>query len=356
MGRLATLLAAAAAMLALSTAAAAHPMPFSTLDVRLEPSAVEVAITAHVYDLSHDLGVADPGRLLDPAIAGSRAADLVRLLGGRFQVADGDGRPRDGSWSPPEVVAERQSLRLRWRSPGAPGRELAVQAVLFPYDAAHQSFVNIYEGDTLQTQAVLDRQHPRLEHFRAGALAVLERFVAAGVRHILGGPDHLLFLLGLLLLGGSLRRHLLVVSAFTVGHSITLSLAALGVVSPPDRLVEPAIALSIVCVGADNLLAGAQPRRDLRPFFALGFGLVHGFGFAGVLREIGLPPRALRLSLLSFNLGVELGQVAVVAAVAFALSTLRARSERASRRVTLVGSLAVAAAGAFWFVQRVFFV
>jgi len=354
MGRLATLLAAAATV-ALSTPAAAHPMPFSTLDVRLEPSAIEVAVTAHVYDLSHDLGVADPGRLLDPAIAGSRAADLARLLGGRFQVQS-DGRPRAGAWSPPEVVAERQSLRLRWRSPGAPGRALAVQAVLFPYDPAHQSFVNVYEGDTLQTQAVLDRDHPRLEHFRAGALAVLERFVAAGVRHILGGPDHLLFLLGLLLLGGSLRRHLLVVSAFTVGHSITLSLAALGVVSPPAGLVEPAIALSIVGVGADNLLAGAQPRRDLRPFFALGFGLVHGFGFAGVLREIGLPPRALRLSLLSFNLGVELGQVAVVAAVAFALSTLRAHSERASRRVTLVGSLAVAAAGAFWFVQRVFFV
>jgi hypothetical protein len=141
------------------------------------------------------------------------------------------------------------------------------------------------------------------------------------------------------------------VSAFTLGHSVTLSLAALGIVTPPARLVEPAIALSIVYVGADNLLTGAG--RDVRPWIALFFGLVHGFGFAGVLREIGLPPRALGISLFSFNLGVEIGQAIIVVIVATALGFVRARNPRLALRLARAGSIVVILAGAYWFIQRV---
>src|SRR6185436_15907703 len=114
------------------------------------------------------------------------------------------------------------------------------------------------------------------------------------------------------------------------------SLAALGLVTPPARVVEPAIALSIVYVGADNLLASGG--RDARPWIALFFGLVHGFGFASVLREIGLPPRALGISLFSFNLGVEIGQALIVVIVASALAFVRSRSPVRARQLVSVGS------------------
>jgi hydrogenase/urease accessory protein HupE len=181
----------------------------------------------------------------------------------------------------------------------------------------------------------------------------MRKFIPAGVRHILIGPDHLLFLFGLLLLGGSLRRLAIIVTAFTLAHSVTLTLAALDIVNPPVRIVEAAIALSIVYVGADNLLV--RGGRDLRGWIAFGFGFIHGFGFANVLREMDLPGSALAWSLFSFNLGIEIGQLAVVVAVASALAALRMRSEVTSRRVVVAGSVVVIAAGAYWFIQRVFF-
>jgi hydrogenase/urease accessory protein HupE len=177
--------------------------------------------------------------------------------------------------------------------------------------------------------------------------------VASGIHHILIGPDHLLFLVGLLLLGGTIRQLVLVVSAFTAAHSVTLSLAALNIFSPSPRIVEPAIALSIIYVGADNLTV--RGGRDVRGWIAFAFGLVHGFGFAGVLREMDLPTRALGWSLFSFNVGVEIGQLVVVLTVASLLAAVRAKSEIAGRRLAVVGSIVVIVAGAFWFIERVFF-
>src|SRR5207253_6271778 len=128
---------------------------------------------------------------------------------------------------------------------------------------------------------------------------------------------------GLLLLGGTIRQLAVVVTAFTVAHSITLSLAALNLVTPPARIIEPAIALSIVYVGADNLMV--RGGRDMRAWIAFAFGFIHGFGFANVLREMDLPRTALGWSLFSFNLGFEIGQLLVVIAVATALTAVRAR-------------------------------
>ena len=142
-------------------------------------------------------------------------------------------------------------------------------------------------------------------------------------------------------------------TSFTVAHSITLSLAALNLISPPARLIEPAIALSIVYVGADNLLI--RDGRDVRAWIAFAFGFIHGFGFANVLRAMDLPTRALGWSLFAFNAGVEIGQLLVVAMLATAFAALRARSEAAGRQLAFAGSIVVMAAGAFWFVQRVFF-
>jgi hydrogenase/urease accessory protein HupE len=246
-------------------------------------------------------------------------------------------------------------LHVHYAMSGSLG-SVTVTAILFPYDPAHQTFLNFYEGNALTSQAILDRNHPQLEYFRGtgrGVFAVIGKFVAAGIHHILIGPDHLLFLIGLLLLGGSIRQLLLIVSSFTVAHSVTLSLASLNLVAPPARIIEPAIALSIVYVGVDNLMVGRG--RDVRAWIAFAFGFIHGFGFANVLREMNLPSRALGWSLFSFNVGVEIGQLLFVVIVASALMALRSRNEAASRRLAFAGSLVVIVAGAFWFVQRIFF-
>jgi len=333
----------------------AHPVPFSYLDLHIQPNTIEGSLVVHMFDAGHDLNVEPPDRLLDNTVARQRAADLTKLFTNRLTVT-ADEHALTPQWSMPQTLPDRQSLLfpVRFALASRPG-VLTVSARMFPYDPQHQTFINIYEGEAL-TQAILDGGKTQFEYFagtRQGAVAVIQRFLPAGIHHILIGPTHLLFLLGLLLLGGTIRQLVIIVTSFTVAHSISLTLAALGIVSPPAYVIEPAIALSIVYVGADNLLI--KEGRDVRAWIAFAFGFIHGFGFAAVLREMDLPSRALGWSVFSFNLGVEIGQLLVVAIVATALTLLRSRSESAGRRLAFAGSIVVMAAGAFWFIQRVFF-
>jgi hydrogenase/urease accessory protein HupE len=346
--------ATAIALLASATAFA-HPVPFSYVDLRLSGSAIEGDLVVHVADVGHDLKIEPVERLLDQNEAERQSHAIVALLSPRLSITV-DGSPISPQWSSAEVVPTRQSLRFRFRfpAPGAPGK-VRVEAKLFPYDPGHRTFLNVYEQGAL-AQAILDWDRPGFDYYAGnpqGRWAVVRRFLPAGVQHILVGPDHLLFLIGLLLLGGSIRRLALIVTAFTIAHTITLSLAALDLVNPPARIIEPAIALSIVYVGADNLLR--RGGRDTRAWIAFAFGFIHGFGFAYVLREMDLPARALGWSLFSFNLGVEIGQLSVVVPVASALAALRSWSEAAGQRVAVFGSVAVMGAGLFWYIQRVFF-
>jgi hydrogenase/urease accessory protein HupE len=338
-----------------ASSALAHPVPFSYLDLRLQPDAIEGTAVAHIFDLAHDLHIEPAERLLDPAVASQQSAAIAQLFAGRLTVA-ANGVTLTPQWSSAEVIADRQSLKLAVRyALSSKAGTVGIRASMFPYDPQHQTFLNIYEGSAL-TQAILDRGRTGFEYFagtRQGVFAVVQKFLPSGIHHILVGPDHLLFLVGLLLLGGTVRQLAVIVTSFTVAHSITLSLAALNIVSPPARIIEPAIALSIVYVGADNLLI--RDGRDVRAWIAFAFGFVHGFGFANVLREMDLPARALGWSLFSFNVGVEIGQLLVVAVVATALAALRARNEAAGRQLAFAGSIVVMAAGAFWFIQRVFF-
>jgi len=346
----------AAGLLAIASPVSAHPVPFSYVDIQLQPSGLDVSLVVHIFDVAHDLNVTPPERLLEADVVSERAAAIRALLAPRLQL-DADGRRLTADWSGPEILRERQSLRLRvhYPAPSAAGA-VALNTVMFPYDPQHQTFVNVYEGDTLTSQMILDGQHAHLEYFagtRQGVFAVVKKFIPAGIHHILIGPDHILFLVGLLLLGGTIRQLAFVVTGFTIAHSITLSLAALNIVTPPARLIEPAIALSIVYVGADNILA--KGGRDVRVWIAFTFGFIHGFGFANVLREMDLPTRALGWSLFAFNVGVEIGQLLVVVLVASAFQALRSRSQWAGRHLAFAGSVVVILAGAFWFVQRVFF-
>ena len=336
----------------------AHPVPFSYIDIRTEPGVLDVTIVAHTFDLAHDLKVQAPETLLNQDTLKVQDGAIARLLRDRLQI-EGDGAPlTTAQWSASEALPDRQSIRVRARYALArPAGRIDVRTLMFPYDPQHKTFLNVYEGGGIAAQAILDKDRTAFEFFagtREGVRAVLEKFVPAGVHHILIGPDHLLFLAGLLLLGGTMKQLLLVVTAFTIAHSITLSLAALGMVMPPANAIEPAIALSIVYVGADNLLVGAGG-RDTRAWIAFVFGLIHGFGFANVLREMDLPGRAMGWTLFAFNIGVEIGQLFFVVLVASLFVWIRSRSEVAGRRLAFGGSIIVMLAGAFWFVQRVFF-
>jgi hydrogenase/urease accessory protein HupE len=176
----------------------------------------------------------------------------------------------------------------------------------------------------------------------SGARAVAGTYLRLGVEHILLGVDHLLFVLGLILLSRSLRSLLATITAFTAAHSVTLALAALGVLRVPGPPVEATIALSIVFV-ARELLSTSPSLAARRPWLvALTFGLLHGLGFAGALARIGLPAREVPLALATFNVGVELGQLAFIAA-ALVLSRLLAEPMRRRLRPLAAHALGAAA-------------
>ena len=343
-----------ATVLALPRPAAAHPAPFSYLDVVFRDGAIEGTLVIHVIDAAHELGISPPERLLENDVAERTREQLGAILKPRLMLRSD--RRLDIQWTSLEVLREDAALRLKYRIPNESPGSLTVLTRLFPYDPLHQTFINIYEKGELKQQLIFNADSKEYVYYAGttqGALAVMRTFTASGVHHIMIGPDHILFLIGLLLLGGRWTSLLKIVSFFTIGHSITLSLAALNLVTPPPSIIEPAIALSIVFVGADNLVRGDG--RDLRAWVALVFGLVHGFGFANVLREFGLPREALGWSLFSFNLGVEIGQLGIVLLVATMLEAVRRRSSQVGRRVAMAGSVVVIAAGSYWFVQRVFF-
>lgn len=347
---------AAALALILAAPATAHPVPFSYLDLEVQDGAVDGRIRVHLVDLAPVLGIADPHDLLTPEVLTSRRQEIERYLASRIAFERG-GFAR-AEWGRIAIVDENEAVELEFRIPGRPEGALSIDTNLFPVDPDHQTFVNVYEDDALRQQFIFSAASKPDTYYRgttAGALAVMGTFIPSGTRHILIGPDHILFLVGLLMLGGGWRKLVTIVTMFTVGHSITLSLAALDIVTPPAWLIEPAIALSIVVVGVDNLLQGKEKGRDVRAWVALIFGLVHGFGFASVLREFGLPQEALGWSLFSFNVGVELGQLAIVLVVASALALFRRRWPAADKWVVIAGSTVVIAAGGYWFVERVFF-
>jgi len=347
------------ALVASAAPSAAHPVPYSSFDLQIGADAIDGTFVAHVVGLSYDLRIPDAGQLLDPATLPLYRQSIVELMASRVRV-NVDGDALTGAWTDVLPLPERRSVQLRVRFPirARPGL-VTVGATAFPDDPQHQTFLKIHEGGALALQAVLTRDRPSIDyytHTRQGMLAVIRTFVPTGIHHIAIGPDHLLFLIGLLLFGGTLWQLVRIVTAFTLGHSVTLALAALDIVSLPADIVEPAIAMSVVYVGVDNLVA--PPRgtgRDVRGWIALAFGLIHGFGFAAVLKEIGLPGMALGWSLFAFNLGVEIGQLVVVVIVTTALAAVRQRSAKLAARIAVAGSAIVIVAGAYWFVERVFF-
>ena len=213
---------------------------------------------------------------------------------------------------------------------------------------AHRTVADITVGDRRMEFVFQHGSTIRVGRTAGSVWETSLSFLVLGFEHILTGYDHILFLFGLLLVGRGFRQLVAIVTAFTVAHSATLSLATFGVLEPTVWAVEAAIALSIAYVGVENL-ASTSLRHRWRIAFV--FGLIHGFGFANILRDMELPRSSLALSLVTFNAGVEVGQVAIVAVLWPALCFLQ--RTRYHQAVTRYGSVAVVVMGLYWFCQRV---
>lgn len=335
--------------------ARAHGEPISYASLFVKERGIDAVVEAPAIDLAHDLPDVEADTLLSPA----GIANCGRVAAGNVaarMVLSAEGNSLHAAFTGAEAVPDKKSLKLRLHYPlNGPAKSLRVRCVLFPYDPRHKTYLNVYDAGRLERQRILDAAHPTTDCAlgrRQALRAVVVQFVLEGIHHIFIGPDHILFIVGLLLLGGTVWQLLKITTAFTVAHSITLALATLNILTPPSRVTEPAIALSIVFVGLHSLRVPKE-KRDYRLLFAFCFGLIHGFGFASVLKELELPRNILGWSLFSFNAGVELGQMCIVLTVAPALALLRARSDRMAAKVVVAGSLLVTLAGAFWFVQRI---
>jgi len=352
MKRLASLLWA----LLLATPAIAHDLPLSYIDLRISPDGIDATIESSAKNFARVLPGLEAAALLDRSQLEPQQAQLLQTVAAGLTLSTGGEKlspllraitPRPG----------RQDLSLQLHFPAKTlGDALQIYCELFAADPRHKTFFNIYEGEALKYQGIFDQTTAQIEYRRderQSIAAVARQFVFEGMHHIFIGPDHILFIVGLLLLGGSLGHLLRIITAFTIAHSVTLVLATLNFLNPPARVIEPIIALSIVFVGAHALLHRGE-KRDWRLLFAFAFGFIHGFGFANVLREMHLPRGALGWSLFSFNAGVELGQACIVLAIAPALALLYRRNALIAERVVAAAAFCVVFAGSFWFSQRLF--
>lgn len=286
--------------------------------------------------------------LAAPDLAGQDPSDLARAI-----VVRGNGAACASSGASAERSAtpdggEIATVHARWECAAEPWRvSIDFPAARLP--AGHQHAAELRWG-ALTKPKVLTREDPSASIAPDDApVPGFFAFVPMGVRHIATGWDHMLFLVALLFVRARARSIALTVTAFTLAHSITLALAATGTFVPSPRWVEPAIALSVAYVGAENLFVKNGEGRWRVTF---PFGLVHGFGFAGALAEIELPRRALAGALAGFNVGVELGQLVVVAIawpVLHRLWRVPAFEKRAARGLSIL----VAVIGIVWFIARI---
>jgi hypothetical protein len=352
--RVSTLAAVGLAVLAPERLARAHAVGVSSGEYRLDGKVLygdigmadrELARWLPAIDTNHD------GSIDAEELTAGREAVARAVVGGL--TVKGDANACSGSLDRAWVLEAEDGavLQVRYLCPEIPGRLTLAFPLLEALPPGHRHMARVFHAGKAQVK-VLDRGHATWTLDGTGpsssAFAMAWSMLKLGVEHILTGADHLVFLLGLILVGGSLRSLIGVVSAFTLAHSITLALAALSIFAPSPRLVEPAIALSIAYVGVENLFV-SDARNRWRITFP--FGLIHGFGFAGALREIALPRAQLPVALVSFNLGVEIGQLGVLS-ILLPLTLAARRAPWFGDRGVKVLSLAIAIGGGVLFIVR----
>jgi hypothetical protein len=335
--------------------AQAHNAGVSTSRVAIHGRTIDVEINALGRDYETAVGVriADKGSGEVNGVAlAVMARSILSYVDQNVAVLAGSkrctSRPGTAKGADTHIL-----VAMAWSCP--PDGELRYRVTLFQDvdpAARHLALISTESGER---ELVLDNHVPEIALSGAGSsvLQIVGRFVAAGIEHIFLGYDHVAFLIAVILWGQRLWPLIKVVTAFTVAHSLTLTLAVLDVVRLPPSIVEPLIAATIVYVAAENFFVRDISKR-WRATFVL--GLVHGFGFAGALREYGLPQGALLPALAAFNIGVEIGQVAIVALI-FPLLLWSDRLGGAAekgRSVALVYtfSAVILVLGLYWLIER----
>jgi hydrogenase/urease accessory protein HupE len=318
------------------------------VEVALKGSDADRIAGTHVFDAQRDS--------VDPAVVAASAAPIVAYVSAHVAVAGLDGTPCAPGRA--ELVPDGDGVIFRnsFSCGEIAGDIVYSSTVLTETDSTARQVALIGEGENAP-QALLDAHNTTvtLSAPAPSLLSTMRRYLVTGIEHIFLGYDHIAFLVAVVLWARRLVPVIKIVTAFTIAHSITLSLAALNVVVIPSIVVEPAIAASIVFVAMENFFSRDIDRR-WRVTFA--FGLIHGFGFAGALKEVGLPPNAVATALAAFNVGVEIGQVAIVSIVVPALILLdrlvAADGVKPARAPPLVYALSalITVLGSYWLFTR----
>ncbi len=211
-----------------------------------------------------------------------------------------------------------------------------------------RTIISTYDGNQITSEEVFDHDKPK---------PIFLGMLGAGIQHIVSGLDHILFVVGLALLGGGWKTLLKVLTAFTVAHTLTLVIASLGWIHGNPRVIEPLIALSIVALAVEGLCRKNRSANEsvvLRVVIAFGFGLVHGFGFAGGLIELGLQGNLLAYNLLPFSIGIELGQLLILAPTVLLIRAVTRVSQEEGQRFVMAASICLGMIGCFWLFERLF--
>ncbi len=341
--------------------ASAHQMDLSNARITLGDDrsvAVEVLMKGTYADrLAGTKIFDDKTGLVSPAALAASAAPISNYVATHAIVLGKDGAHCRPGPAGVEPDLDSVAVRIVWSCAGIADPLVYRSTVLTDIEPQARQVVLIGSGATA-TQTLLDSAQTEvsLSGSGTGLLQVIERYVAAGIQHIFIGYDHIAFLIAIMLWARRLMPIVKIVTAFTIAHSITLSLAALEIVRTPSSVFEPAIAASIIYVAVENFLSRDIERRWRDTFC---FGFVHGFGFASALQDFGLPKGALLPALASFNIGVEIGQIGIVSIVLPLLLLLdRVRKPREAahpvRATSTVYALSgvICVLGGYWFLVR----
>jgi hydrogenase/urease accessory protein HupE len=347
-----------ALLFCLSGVALGHDVQASWTTARFSPDSCELTVRIHAEAVRTLIQETAPGATFEPENF-DKVRPALKSFGNTLYEVSAGGRALAATGTDVTVVEDILVFRLVYPRPaGDPVRLKAthlskVAPEFIAYVSVADEAGKPVAGHVLRQDRPLVEVEPPSGAVESGQGTFLS-FLRLGVEHILMGYDHLLFLLGLLVACRRFSTMALVITCFTLAHSVTLGLAALDLVTLSPSVVEPLIAASILFVGVENLLRRDEPRW--RWALTLVFGLIHGFGFAGVLKEAGLGSSGagLLVPLFSFNLGVEVGQVAVAAVVLPLLWRLRRWRpfERYGQRCI---SILVVLAGTYWLIQRLLF-
>jgi hydrogenase/urease accessory protein HupE len=335
----------------------AHDPGLSVVTARLGQTGLNVHLAMSPTDVEYLVPVdANHDGKISPEELNTALSQLEKMALGAFEVKQ-DGQSLAATKA--KVQTDKTgAILFDVAYPGPTAGELKIRSgIISSLARGHRQFLSIRDRENkLLSEEMLNATQDSCVITVTGEVSPpavqhsFREFLLLGIMHIATGYDHILFLLGLLIIGGSFKSAIKIITAFTVAHSITLALATMNLINITPRIIEPLIAVSIIYVGVENMV-----RRDMdkRWLLAFGFGLVHGCGFASALRDLGIGSdgTGIVVPLFSFNLGVEMCQMTIAALVLPVIWKLRERPQFVQRFVP-VGSCLIALAGTWWLLQR----